>query len=89
MAYNYEEIKPKLFIEAHQRLFLEIRDKVHGHLSETGVAKMGFILNGVSGDSWVMMACVDRLVELGEIRELLLRDVASQDRIFIKNNRVA
>ena len=84
MTYNYEEIKPKIFIEAHQRLFLEIRDTVHRHLSETGVAKMGFILNGISGDSWVMMACVDRLVELDEIRELFHGDVVSQDRIFVK-----
>ena len=84
MAYNYEEIKPKLFIEANQRLFLEIRDKVHGFLSETGVAKMGFIMNGLSGDSWVMIACVDRLVELGEIREIFHGDCAGQDRIFVK-----
>ena len=84
MAYNYEEIKPKLFIEAHQRLFLEIRDTVHRHLSEAGIAKMGFILNGISGDSWVMMACVDRLVELGEIQEVFHGDCSGQDRIFIK-----
>ena len=88
MAYNYEKIKPKIFIEAHQRLFLEIRDKVHGFLNESGVAKMGFILNGSSGDVWVMMACVDRLVELGEIKEVFHGDCAGQDRMFIKN-RVA
>ena len=84
MAYNYEEIKPKLFIEAHQRLFLEIRDKVYYLLRETGVAKMGFVLKGLSGDIWLMMACIDRLVELGEIREVFHGDCASQDRIFVK-----
>ena len=85
MSYNYEKEKPKLFIEAHQRLFLEIRDRVHGFLDETGVAKMGFILQGSSGDSWVMMACVDRLVELGEIKEVFHGDCVDQDRIFVKN----
>ncbi len=84
MAYDYKEIKPKLFIEAHQKLFLEIRDRVHRFLDETGVAKMGFILNGSSGDSWVMMACVDRLVELGEIKEVFHGDCVGQDRIFVK-----
>jgi len=84
MAYDYKKIKPKLFIEAHQRLFLEIRDKVHYLLRETSVAKMGFIMNGLSGDSWIMMACVDRLVELGEIKEVFHGDCAGQDRIFVK-----
>ena len=84
MAYNYKEIKPKLFIEAHQMLFLEIRDKVHKFLSETGEAKMGFIIQGLCGDSWMMMACVDRLVELGEIKEVFpQRACAAQDRIFV------
>ena len=84
MAYDYKKIKPKLFIEAHQRLFLEIRDKVHYLLRETSVAKMGFIMNGLSGDSWIMMACVDRLVELGEIEEILCGDRSARDRIFIR-----
>jgi hypothetical protein len=30
-----------------------------------------------------MMACVDRLVELGEIREITPRHTAGQDRIFV------
>ena len=85
MSYNYEEIKPSLFIEANQRLFLEVRDKVHKFLKETGVAKMGFIIQGLCGDSWVMIACVDRLVELGEIREIIHGDCAGQDRIFVEN----
>jgi hypothetical protein len=37
-----------------------------------------------SGDSWTMLACMDRLVELGEIREVPQSGVAGQDRIFVK-----
>lgn len=87
MAYNYEEIKPSIFTEASQRLFLEVRDKVHRILSETGEVKMGLIVRGLTGDSWHMMACVDRLVELGEIEEVLYGDCSAQDRIFVKSEK--
>lgn len=84
MPYDYKEIKPSLFTEASQRLFLEVRDKVHRILSEMGEVRMGFIMRGLTGDSWKMMACVDRLVELDEIVEISHRRCTAQDRIFIK-----
>lgn len=47
---------------------------------------MGRAMNvrGVTGDSWEMMARVDRLVELGEIREITGSNVAGQDRVFVE-----
>jgi hypothetical protein len=38
----------------------------------------------VTGCTWFMMACVDRLVELGEIKEVLRDNIAGQYRIFVK-----
>lgn len=84
MIYNYEKIKPTLFTEENQQIFLEIRDIVHKLLKEAGVVKMGSIMNKQLGDSWERMACVDRLVELGEIEEIHCGDCAGQDRIFVK-----
>ena len=47
---------------------------------------MSKAIQGVSGDSWESMACVDRLVELGEIIEITSNmNVMSQDRIFVLN----
>jgi hypothetical protein len=44
------------------------------------------IMNGSGGgDTWDMLACMDRLVELGEIREVTMNgDVAGQHRVFVK-----
>jgi len=39
-------------------------------LATAGAFQMGKAIEGVCGDSWQMMACVDRLVELGEIRRV-------------------
>jgi hypothetical protein len=40
------------------------------------------------GDSWQRIACVDRLVELGEIREITNpNEVAGQHRIFVDTRK--
>ena len=49
----------------------------------------------LSGDSWTMLACLDRMVELGEIREIREREVLvpyndviegpAQHRVFVAN----
>ena len=49
----------------------------------------------LSGTSWTMLACLDRMVELGEIREIREREVLgpyndviegpAQHRIFVAN----
>jgi hypothetical protein len=36
------------------------------------------------GDSWELMACVDRLIELGEISEIERGDCPGQYRVFVK-----
>lgn len=78
--YNYQKIKPELFKEENQKFFLDIRTKVFNLISKSGSVKMEQIL---IGDSWLCMACVDRLVELGEITEIPTTGFA-QHRIFTK-----
>ena len=84
--YDYETEKPKLFTDDGQRKFLKIRDNVNRFLSEAGAFSMGKAMVGIGGDSWLMMACVDRLVELCEIREVGRgANCPGQHRIFVKN----
>ena len=87
MAYNYQEMKKKLFTEENQELFLKIRDKTHELLAEAGAVKMDNIIDDMSGGSWDMLACVDRLVELGEIEEVTYGGCLSNDRIFIEKEQ--
>lgn len=68
--YNYEAEKKKIFTDEGQKLFLSIRDKAQRLLKEAGAFRRSEVTSGHSGDSWTMMACVDRMVELGEIVQL-------------------
>jgi hypothetical protein len=84
--YNYETEKQKLFTDEGQRMVLAIRDHVRDCLELAGAVSMGAAINvpGVCGESWMMMACVDRLVELDYLREIPQREVAGQYRIFVQ-----
>lgn len=87
MSYQYETEKKFVFEDMGQRQFLRIRDFVQRMLHEAGAISAGHALNAWKGggDSWEMMACVDRLVELGELREVTDPDkCAWQHRVFVK-----
>lgn len=85
--YRYEDMKPKLFTEEGQRLFLEIRDRVNSKLGVSGAVRMLEAMENSSGDVWEMLACVDRLVELKEPTELTGKEVADQYRVFVRTWR--
>ena len=80
--YSYEEEKPGIFTEEGQALFLAIRDNVKRLLTLSGAVRMQEAISGNCGSSWQMLACVDRLVELGEISEITDK-VAGQHRVFV------
>lgn len=86
MQYDYEDMKTALFTDEGQRIFLQIRDRTNRLLAETGAVRCQEAISKASGDSWLMLACIDRMVELGEIREVVHMGprFASQHRIFIK-----
>lgn len=83
--YAYQKQKDYLFTDEGQRLFLEIRDRTLNMLAQAGAVDMQHSAFGshVSGDSWEMMACLDRMVELGEIRELPQPNCPGQWRVFV------
>ena len=86
MTYDYQTERANIFTEDGQRMFLSIRDKVGGLLKIAGAVRMSEAIAEQAGDSWQMLACVDRLVELGEIRELTANSgVAGQFRVFVRN----
>jgi len=81
--YVYTEQREKLFTDEGQRMFLMVRDKAKAFLKSSGAFRVSemCIITGIT-DCWTVIASIDRLVELGEIWEVLQRDVVSQDRIF-------
>ena len=70
MSYDYQTEKVNLFTDEGQRMFLKVRDNAHRLLKEAGAFRQMEVTRGVTGSGWTMIACVDRLVELGEIVEL-------------------
>ena len=83
MSYDYKTERAKLFTDDGQRTFLKIRDHCRELLKTAGAFRLDAAISVASGDSWTMLACVDRLVELGEIVECKHpNDRAAQNRIF-------
>lgn len=85
--YKYEDKKQSIFTEDGQIMFLKIRDNVQKLLKQSGAVTMGCAISGCTGDSWKMLACVDRLVEIGELKEVIQKSsVAGQNRIFVSGS---
>jgi hypothetical protein len=82
--YNYQTERSEIFTESGQIAFLKIRDNVHKLLNQSGAVTMGKAISIATGNSWMLMACVDRLIELNEIREVTPNGVAGQHRVFVK-----
>lgn len=78
--YNYEKEKSRTFTEEGQVGFLKTRDKAKELLEIAGAFCITHVM--VSGDGWLAMAYVDRLVELGEIKELTGENTKGQYRVF-------
>jgi hypothetical protein len=79
VSYSYEKERPGLFTESGQVRFMKIRDRAQLLLKEAGAFRM----QELGAQSWEDMACVDRMVELGEIVELK-RNCFAQYRVFAR-----
>jgi hypothetical protein len=82
--YSYKEMKPTVLTDEGQVKFLRVRDHVHKVLAESGAITLEKAMSTVHGDSWEAMACVDRLVELKEIKEIPQTNIPTQQKVYIK-----
>ncbi len=67
MSYDYATERPGLFTEEGQEMFIKIRDKVKSLLKTSGAFRGVEAFGGVCGDNWAQQACLDRMIEMGEI----------------------
>ena len=85
MTYKYEESKPNLLDKEELKRFLEVRDIVKDEIDSVGMVVMGAVMMRTLGDTWKTMACVEMLVEIGEIVETTQESGAlAQEREFVK-----
>ena len=83
MEYNYQTDRDMLLTEEGQVMFIKIRGNVQRLLVEAGAFRALEAWKDVTGDHWIMLACLDYLVELGEIKELTDDGVWGQHRVFV------
>lgn len=65
MSYSYAKERASVFTEEGQVMFLQIRDEAKRLLKISGAVQLHYLLKDCCGDSFTMLACVDRLEELG------------------------
>lgn len=80
--YNYQTERPYVLSEEGRNMFESIKHNVRLLFEYKTTFTMGEAIQGQTGDSWHMLACVDRLVELGYIEEVNVGKVAGQHRVF-------
>lgn len=87
MSYDYKTMRPQLFTEDGLSMLIAIRAYLRPLIRKAGAVTMGAAIRGAkSGDSWMMIACVDRLVEMKELREIPTKGVG-QDRVFVPGSQ--
>jgi len=83
-VYTYQALRPTLFTEEGQVRLLKVRDNAHRLLAQAGAFRAPRAWEGVGvSDTFELLACLDRLVELGEIR-CLNPDARGQDLVYVK-----
>ena len=84
MSYRYANERPFVFTDEGQLMFLKVRDRAKKLLDEAGAVACDALISGLTGNSWSMLACVDRLVEIGELKEVPNpHSLAGQHRLFV------
>ncbi len=86
--YRYEDHKHLIFTEEGQVRFLQVRDNVMKLLKLAGAVTMEKATVGLFGSNWEQMAHVDRLLELGEIREITGSETPGQCRTFTNGRNI-
>ena len=83
MSYHYQKEKAKIFTPEGVEMLRKIEGNVNVCLSKAGAIRSQEAFTGVCGDSWLMLACLDYLVETNCIREIT-KDAMGQRRIFVR-----
>ncbi len=81
MSYNYAIERPFVLTDEGQRVLLKMRDLAFELCGKAGAVRADKLMV-FSGNSWQIMACIDRLVEVGDLREIQFNNGAWQRKVF-------
>ena len=68
MSYDYAIERPKLFTPEGVQMICKVRDTAKRLHRMAGAFSCTAVLQGLSGDSWTMLAVLDYLIENAELR---------------------
>lgn len=83
MPYSYAEMRESLFTEHGAEVLTAVRRNVARQLKTSGTVRAQEAFSGAVAENWTMLAALDYMVEMGEIREVTGPDVWGQDRVFV------
>lgn len=83
--YKYEEEKPWLFTEKGSVEFIRFRDAALELMQPTGAAEATKLMGLLGGDSFKRLACIDRMVEIGDIKRVC--GTGSQGSVYVPSGR--
>ena len=81
--YNYEKIRPELFTEEGVDLLVRMCDHSSKLLFQAGAYTFEKVTRTITGDTWLMIAALDYMVERKEIR-LVYSPANTLDRVYTK-----
>ena len=83
--YKYEDMISQLADKHGSVMYAQIRRNVKSCLARSGAVTMGKAISGTTGNTLLMLACVDHMVKGGELREVTKRqNVEAQHRVFVQ-----
>jgi hypothetical protein len=84
--YNYEDIRPELFNEEGVELLMQMRDHSSKLLFQAGAYTFEKVTRIIKGDTWLMMAALDYMVERKEVR-LVYQPSNTMNRVYTKGEQ--
>jgi len=83
--YSYKEQRKEIFTESGVSMLLKMRDNINKKLDVAGAVCAGKAMENISGDTWVMLAILDYLIEINELVEVTQEmECRGQDKIFTR-----
>lgn len=83
--YVYSEHRPYVFTEEGQTKLLAMIGAARRAFDVAGAVRQHVLISAASGgDGWRLIALVDRLVELGYLREVTGDSCMGQHRVFVE-----
>jgi hypothetical protein len=68
MSYSYEREKAAIYTPEGLKMLVDLRDQIRAKCKSSGAVRFDAI--SFSGDSWTALACLDFMIERGDLKRV-------------------